>query len=259
VGIVSYIQESGDPRPGDRSSWNTLVALCLPEEASDDLSQSLRVAVQTAFPNVVPEHYEIKAARLLAQRRYEHSPQRRRLVSELTSVLQSLPVSVFAVRARRPAEYPAWPPRRLDPRYRLLVQRIELHMRRDFSRDFAKLTFDQSDVGNDADRSRSIRTFMRATDEGRSWKHVLDVPFFVSPSVAPGIQLADFLAGTLRLNQLLQDTGVPSSSEWGSAVRRLADLAAAKSHDFRVGGETHRGLYTMPDTYYAQPPALRAF
>lgn len=259
MGVVSYIAHSGSAKPGDRSAWNTVVALCLPESASDELSAWRDSAIRTVYPNVDPENYEIRATRVLAQRRYEHTAQRRQLVAQVTDLIGRLPVIVFAVHARRPAATPAWPRRHVDPRYRLLVQRVELHMRRDHSREYANLVFDQTDVGNDADRSRAIRRFRHTNDEGRSWGHVVDVPFFASPSAAPGVQLADFVAGGLRLYQVLRQEAVGWTSEWESAVRRLAELAATKSQNFKSGSATHAGLYTMPDGYYAAPPPPQAF
>jgi hypothetical protein len=132
-------------------------------------------------------------------------------------------------------------------------------MRRDHPETFAKLVFDETDYGNDSARSKAIRKFMHSTDEGRCWAHVLDVPFFVSSVMTPGIQLADLIAGAVRHHQILRDRRSGWLTEWEAAIKDLADLAAAKSSDFVVGSETYYGLYTMPDRYYARPPRHRAF
>jgi hypothetical protein len=235
------------------------VAVCIPEGSSRDLSRWLHAAVRAVYPTMDPQTYEIKAADLLARRQFEHSVERRRLVLEVTELLERLPISVFAVRARRPASLPSWPSAHVDPPHRLLIERIELHMRRDHAGSFAKLVFDETDMGNDAARSRSIRKFMHSTLEGRCWRQVLDVPFFVSSAITPGIQLADLLAGAVRHGQVVRDLGTTWSTEWERAIRRLGELAAAKSQDFAVGSETYFGLYTMPDRYYTRAPRPRAF
>lgn len=258
--MLAYIDESGYATPTDPSPWNTLVAVCSPEEASRDLSRFLHSAIRAAFPSTNPQLYEIKAANLLNRRQFEHSPERRRLVDDVTRILEEIPVSVFAVLARRPAATPAWPSLRVNPPHRFLIERIELHMRDHHATGrFAKLIFDETDVGNDAARSRAIRTFMHSTGEGRCWRHVLDVPLFVSSHITPGIQLADLMAGALRHHQILRDAGSTWTSPWEQAVARLAALAAARSRDFEVNGETYYGLYYMPDRFYDRAPGPRAF
>ena len=257
--MLAFIDESGYARPKDPSSWNTLTAVCIPERASRDLSRWLFSTVRAVYPGTDPQTYEIKAADLLNRRQFQHSAERRRLVSELSALIAKLPVSIFAIRARRPTIVPAWPAGRLDPPHRLLVERVELHMRHDHPDQFAKLVFDETDYGNDSARSKAIRKFMHATDEGRSWKQVLDVPFFVSSAITPGIQLADFMAGALRHHQIFRDAGASPRDDWERAIARLAELAVAKSQDFTVGADTYYGLYTMPDRYYSTPPGHRAF
>ena len=258
--MLAFIDESGYPTPNDPSPWNTLTAVCIPEGASRDLSRWLHSTVRAVYPNVDPQQYEIKAADLLNRRQFMHSVERQRLVSDITGVMERLPLSVFAVRARRPARLPAWPGTRVDPRHRLLIERIELHMRRDHDAEaFAKLIFDETSIGSDAARSRALRKFMHATAEGRSWTHVLDVPLFVSSQITPGIQLADLMAGALRHHQIVWDAGCAWTTPWEQAIHRLGILAASRTQDFDVGGERYYGLYTMPDRYYDRPPGPRAF
>ncbi len=258
--MLAYIDESGYPTPGDASPWNTLTAVCIPEHASRDLSRWLHATVRSVYPTMDPQTYEIKAAHLLNRRQFEHSQDRQRLVREVTGIMDRLPLSVFAVRARRPASPPVWPSSRVDPPHRLLIERVELHMRRDHAPDaFAKLIFDETNGGSDAARSRALRKFMHATDEGRCWTHVLDVPLFVSSHITPGIQLADLMAGTLRHYQILRDAQCAWESPWERAIQRLALLAAARTQDFDVNGEIYYGLYSMPDRYYDNPPGPRAF
>lgn len=105
--MLACIDESGYPTPGDLSPWNTLVAVCIPENASRDMSRWLHAAVRAAFPATDPQTCEVKAATLLNRRQYEHSTERRRLVSDVTSLMERLPLSVFAVRVRRPVSPPA--------------------------------------------------------------------------------------------------------------------------------------------------------
>jgi hypothetical protein len=132
-------------------------------------------------------------------------------------------------------------------------------MRQDHPADFAKLVFDETSLGSDAARSRSLRTFMHSTNEGRCWNHVLDVPFFVSSSITPGIQLADIMAGALRHHEVLRESGSAWNTPWEAAILELRTLAARKSHDFAVGADTYYGLYRMPDRYYQRPPGARPF
>lgn len=257
--MLAFIDESGYARPKDPSPWNTLAAVCIPEESSRDLSRWLHSTVRAVYPNVDPQTYEVKAVDLLGRRLYEHGPERRRLVAELTELITKLPISIFAVRARRPAADPLWPPSRVDPPHRLLVERIELHMRAAHKGRFAKLVFDETNPGSDAARSKAFRKFMHSTDEGRCWGQVLDVPFFVSSSITPGIQLADFIAGALRHHQILRDQRSRWATEWEIAIKALADLAATKTHNFEVGRDTYYGIYSMPDRYYLKPPRHRPF
>lgn len=257
--MLAFIDESGYARPKDPSPWSTLTAVCIPEAASRDLSRWLHSTVRAIYPAIDPQEIEIKAAHFLSRRQFEHSVERRRLIAEVSGLIEKLPLSVFAVRARRPAAVPNWPSGRVDPPHRLLVERIELHMRRDHPTNFAKLVFDETDVGNDAARSKALRKFMHATSEGKCWTHILDVPFFVSSSITPGIQLADLMAGAIRHYQILRDSMARPSTEWEQAVFRLAKAAEDRTQNFTVSADTYYGLYTMPDRYFISPPGWRPF
>jgi hypothetical protein len=209
--------------------------------------------MRTVYPGQDPMSIELKAATLLNRRQFERSPQRQAMVAEVVNLLESNAVSIFGIRMRRPVVKPAWPAPRVDPPSRLLTERIELHMRAHHPGRFAKLVFDETSRGTDAARSAAMRTYMHSTEEGRSWLQILDVPFFVSSSNTPGIQLADIMAGAMRHYQILRDSGFPASP-WTQAIVKLQRLAEGKSEDITIDKRTFHGLYTMPDSYFANPP-----
>ena len=254
VAVLAFIDESGYALPSDASPWSTLAAVCVPEAASREMNRRLYAKVRAVYPNSDPLTIEIKAANLLNRHQFERSPQRQAMVAELIQLFESTTVSVFAIRIRRPIAKPNWPAKRVDPPTRLLLERIELHMRAEHPGQFAKLVFDEMSVGTDAARSAAMRTFMHATDEGKSCRQVLDFPFFVSSSDTPGIQMADIMAGAIRHYQILRDARVPMTGPWESAIGRIQQIADRASKTFQIGGLTYPGLYTMPDSYFAVPP-----
>jgi hypothetical protein len=262
--VLVFIDESGCAQPKDPSPWWTLTAVCVPESSSRDLSRRLFAKVRSVYPKSDASLFEVKASELLARRQFEGSLERRALVAELTQLLETLPASVFAIRGKRPTIVPASPKLRVDPPNRLLIERIELLMRQQAQvGHLAKLVFDETGRGPDSMRSRSMRGFFHGTPEGKGCVNVLDVPFFVSSAITPGIQLADLMAGAIRHHQILRDQGSAFTTDWEKAILRLYEVARTHTQDFKVttGGstETYYGLYRMPDSYYATAPGMRSF
>jgi Protein of unknown function (DUF3800) len=252
--VLVFVGESGHPLPGDPNPWSTLVAVCVPETASRDVSRRLFGKTLRVYGGRDPDGIELKASKLLNRRQFDRNPQRQAMVEELLHLFEVTPLSVFATRMRRPAIKPNWPAKRVDPPTRLLVERVELHMRNEHPGHYAKLIFDETDFGVDAARSAALRKFLHQTDEGRSVQQILDVPFFVASNTTPGIQLADIMAGALRHYQTLRDERRPLAGQWETTIERFYTLAGLKSHDQAVGPRTFPGLYTMPDNYYVTPP-----
>lgn len=258
--MLVYIDESGYPQPQDGNVWSTLTAICTPEKSSRELSRRLHAKVREVYPKVQADGYELKASVVLNRRQYEHMADKRKLVAEVTELLDTLPATVFSIMVRRPTHVPNWPKTQLDPRHRLLIERVELHMRKHYPDELAMLVFDETAASSDAARSRAIRKFMHQTKEGACLRHVVDVPFFVSSAITPGIQLADLLAGALRHYHTLRDeAGFKPRTQWEKAVDRLAEVARKRSETFKVGEEEFQGLYAMPARHCMFPPPSREF
>ncbi len=255
--MLVFVDESGGLNPNAAEPWAVLCAICLPEEHSRTFNEQLHTFVRSVYPAKDPFDMEIKAEKFLARKPFEYSAERRQLVAGILDLVERSPVAVFAVQMPRPAVVPNWPRGVMPPHFRLLTERIELHMRQTEPQGLAKILFDERDSGADAADSRSFRTFMSTTDEGRSWRHILDTPFFVSSNITPGIQVADLFAGGLRHHQQLRSANSTFASEWEQTVRRLNNIAIAKTVDYPMGGYTYYGLYFMPERYYASPPGAR--
>jgi len=255
--MLVFIDESGELHPNGSQPRASLCAVCIPERVSRDFNQSLYDIVKTSYPGRSPFEMEIKAERYLARRPYEYSAERRQTVREITELVSATPLGVYAIQMRRPTAIPNWPSTALTPHYRLLVERIELHMREEEPDGFAKVLFDERDPGADAAVSRSFRTFLSTTAEGRSWTHVIDTPFFVSSAITPGIQVADLLAGAIRHYVQLRDLRSRFDTEWRQAVQLLQRVARLKSRNFNMAGYTYYGMYFMPERYFATPPGPR--
>ncbi|MCM1156431.1 MAG: DUF3800 domain-containing protein [Roseburia sp.] len=60
------------------------------------------------------------------------------------------------------------------------------------------MIFDE--IHEEADRkiAEAMTGFLFKTDFGRSFRHILEMPLFVSSAVTPAIQLADIFAGIVR-------------------------------------------------------------
>ncbi len=255
--VLIFVDQSGDAHPSNAGLWSVLMGVCIGEPLSRELTRLLHTAVRAIYPDRSPYEIEVKAEKLLSRRQFEHVTQRRQLVTRVAEIVEAFPFTVFAVQMRRPSVAPAWPSLRLSPPYRFLTERVELQMRNAEPGGLAKMVFDERDLGSDAATSRCFRSFIHATAEGASWRHILDVPFFVASAITPGIQIADLLAGAVRLHLELATPGYVPGSDWERAVDRLWRATRAKTRDFVVGGETYFGMYFMPDRYYADPPRPR--
>jgi len=255
--LLAFVDESGKPHPSDPSIYSTICALCLPEQHSRAFNQALYDIVKEVYPEDDPLAKEIKAEKYLARKPFEYSAQRRQVVRRIAELVEGTPLSFFSVQMKRPVAAPNWQKTTLTPSFRLLTERIELHMREHEPDGFAKMLFDERDPGADAADSRSFRSFISGTAEGQSWSHVLDTPFFVSSTITPGIQVVDLLAGATRHYLILRDAHAGFTSDWENEISALQALARTKTRDFEMAGYAYYGMYFMPERYFDNPPGPR--
>lgn len=85
----------------------------------------------------------------------------------------------------------------LPKQYYLLLKKIEYYCK---YRNLGKAILIFDEVHEEADRkiTEAFTSFLFKTSFGRSFKHILEMPLFVSSSVTPSIQFADIFAGIIR-------------------------------------------------------------
>lgn len=100
--------------------------------------------------------------------------------------------------------------------------------------------------------------FLHRSLEGQLLDKIMDAPFFVDSKITPGIQIADLVAGVVRLYEernLFRH--LPAGDPFLSAVRRFYAAAHERTVDQEtIEGFPRHGFYRMPeDHHYRSEPA----
>jgi Protein of unknown function (DUF3800) len=250
--MLVFIDESGHPHKEDAATRPVVVAVCMLERDVRRISSQLfglkrRV---TGRPDI-----ELKAVELLNRRTFRRVPQKRELVEAFFDLLQGLPLTVFAIAMERPAGDFTENRLFLPNQFRYLLQRV--HYLAEREDEYATLLFDGngSQFGRLAPRFES---FLFRRQEGIGLTRVTEAPYFVDSRLVMGIQVADMMAGVVRIfeeNALFR--GTPDGDDFLSAIARYYRVTQRLSTDIDTGNGRLAGMYRMPEhAHYAWDQAL---
>lgn len=90
--------------------------------------------------------------------------------------------------------------RRLDAPFQYLFERIDVYMKSKFPRRYAKIVFDDRDVGTNKKNAIAITNFFSRSTIGRGYDSIIRVPMFaVSQGHNYGLQLADLVTTVIAM------------------------------------------------------------
>ena len=243
--MLVFIDESGHPHPNDPTRRPVLAAVCFPEAASRSISNRLFGIKRSLLGNERAGE-ELKANKILNPRTFNRRPELRELVAEVFDQIQDLEVTIFAVVMEKPTSVIARDTVYLPNQYRYILQRVNALMEGQDAMASVLVDGDGSQYGG---LSAKFDSYLSRSYEGRAMTKVVDTPYFVDSRYTIGIQLADLVAGAIRLYQQAELFRNPHSSDpFLRSIARYYRIIEQKSRDLHSPeGYPLRGIYIMPE------------
>lgn len=192
--MLTFIDESGYPRPTDPTKNPVLVAVCMQE---NDI-RAITNHIYKLKDSLYGKQDEIKSTKLIREATISKNRTINKAFTDgMVGILDMYNIATFAVIMDRPDDVIITPEHHLPRQYYLLQKKIEFYCA--FHKlDKALMIFDE--IHEDADRkiADAMTGFYFKTNLGRSFNHILEMPLFVSSAVTPSVQLADIYAGIIR-------------------------------------------------------------
>lgn len=192
--MLTFIDESGYPRPTDSTKNPVLLGVCIHENDIKPITNQ----IYKLKDNIYGKQDEIKSTKLIREATIlKNRTKNKTYVESMINIICSYNAAVFAVIMDKPDKPVMIPEHHLPRQYYLLLKKIEFFCdHHQYGK--AMLIFDE--IHEEADRkiAEAITGFLFKTPFGRSFQHILEMPLFVSSAVTPAIQFADIFAGVIR-------------------------------------------------------------
>ena len=160
--------------------------------------------------------------------------------------IRNLDLTIFAVVMEKPTKEIAKDSMFLPPQYRYIMQRVNALLAGENSLAFVLIDGDGSHNGG---LSTKIERYLNRSNEGQSMTKLVDTPYFVDSRLTIGIQLADLVAGAIRI---YQEAGLfrnpPTADIFHTSVARYYRIIESKTKDlYSPEGYLLHGMYFMPE------------
>ena len=241
--MLAFIDESGLPNPNDKSDRPVVAAVCYDERDSRTISRRL-FAIKRRI--LQAEQAELKGLNLLKEKAYRRSRTKRIFAEEFFSVLETLPITVFAMIMQGPFQQPLHTETLLGNRFRFLLQRIEMLAAQNDV--YANILFDGRGT-RFRKTGAAFSSYLFRSAEGQASVHIADAPAFVDSATSSGIQIADMCAYVIRVYQenRLFETPPPPGDEYLHAIRRWYRIIQRLTRDWPLSnGQVRYGFHRLP-------------
>jgi len=272
--MIVYIDGSGKDYRTERQVY---VALCVPKEANRhlpgflfDLKKKVYGVTETADVDPI-RAMEIKAEKILNRSTFtralegneealKHVTLVERIFEELAGVKEFRDITIFAIIMPLLDSEPSYPEERLPDPLRFLLQRVNRLVEEEYPERTATIVLDQGNelLGDDRELlSRFFSHWYNRFDDFQ--RYISPTPFFVDSRLTPGIELADLIAGCLRLcweNNLVPEYLRPQWDQpekrdligalqdpFLASLKRYLNAILSRVRNVRVSGEEYYGIY----------------
>lgn len=244
INLLAFVDESGFPHPNDETLRPVLASVCMSE---DDLRKMIQTMYRIKKDIFGRTDVEVKATQMVRPRvftRYTRGKQcTDRIITEIVSGLRTL--RVFAVVMTHPEDVPYQlvDSEFLVPHYRYLLQRIHAYA---YDRsEKAVVVFDSRDDGEDRKVVNHMKNWLFRSQEGQAMTSLVQTAFFVSSKVEEGIQLADLVAGIIRMYH--ESLGPLEFREW---LNELYSKISSRTMELEIFDKSWPGIYEMPERVF---------
>ena len=192
--MLVFIDESGHPRPNDSTKNPVLVGVCIHENDIKPITNRIYKLKETLYG----KQDEVKSTKLI--RPYSIMNNRtinKSFVEGLIDLVCDYNTAVFSIVMERPDDPIVTPDMHLPRQYYLMLRKIEYYSAH-FHFGKALMIFDGIHEKSDRQIANALTGFLFRTKQGRSFRHILEMPLFVSSAVTPAMQIADVFASIIR-------------------------------------------------------------
>lgn len=191
---VYLTDESGHPHPNDSTQNPVLLAVCIHEEDIKAITNGIYNLKDECFgkQDEVKSSSLVRKATIINNRTHNKA-----YVDGMVDLVSTFNTAIFTVIMDKTDQVIVTPEHHLPRQYYLLMKKLEYYSEK---HKLGKCILIYDEVHEEADRkiSDAITGFFFKTKLGRSFNHILEMPFFVSSAVTPAVQIADVFAGIVR-------------------------------------------------------------
>ncbi len=192
--MLTFIDESGYPRPTDSTNNPVLLGVCIHENDIKPITNQ----IYKLKTSIYGKQDEIKSTKLIREATItKNRTNNKAYVEGMVDIITSYDTAIFAVIMDKPDTVIIVPEHHLPKQYYLLLKKVEFYCGH---HHYGKAMMIFDEVHEEADRTlaEAITGFLFKTNFGRSFHHILEMPLFVSSAVTPAMQFADIFAGIIR-------------------------------------------------------------
>lgn len=195
-----YVDESGTPEATDNTSrFFVVCATAFHSSQWLPLYERVENLKKSFFPNKYSRHEsEIKGADLVSKNDVRNK-MKRRFTHQLLNIRESFNLPIFIVvidknKSRQPC--------RFNWLYPLCIQYLQISIH-SFLEDQGFdhngiLILDQIDPKRSLIHSKEHLTFRFGNPQGKQYRRIVEIPFFINSKYSPGIQMSDLFAMIIR-------------------------------------------------------------
>ena len=182
--MLVFIDESGHPRPNDSTNNPVLVGVCIHENDIKPITNRIYKLKDSLYG----KQDEIKSTRVIRP----YSLQKNRKINKafvegMVDLVSDYNTAVFAIIMARPDNPIVTPDMHLPRQYYLMLRKIEFYSEH-FHHGKTLMIFDGIHEKADHTIASALTGFFFRAKQGRSFRHVLEMPLFVSSAVTPAIR-----------------------------------------------------------------------
>lgn len=194
--MLTFIDESGYPRPSDNNSFSVLLSVCIREDRMMTLTKKIYKLKKYIYK--YKEISEIKSTNLINRKTIERSrTDNKSFAEKMIKIAANCDIKTFCIVMPRPQKEIVTPENILPKQYKLLIEKIEYYSE---IHDSGKVifVFDEINEKEDMKIANAFNHYLYTSKLGKQFKNILETPLFVSSKITPAIQIADIYAGVVR-------------------------------------------------------------
>lgn len=246
--MLVFVDESGKPHPNDATLKPVLCCVCIKESDIREITKKIFALKNRFFGS----SDEIKSTDLISKRTARKNIRKNiDFVNEFVNIACGYDIKVFAIIMKRPSKSMVITPGYLPKQYHLLLKRVEFFCE-NYNHEKAMLIFDNVNPSEDKKVALGISNFIFKSQLGKQFDRLLEMPLFVSSSITPAIQIADFFAGIIRhYYNSITNHNVVLTDPFEIWINDLYEKILKKTEDLvqQDVGFTEYGFYDMGDNF----------